>query len=228
MTKINSIVAGGCFPTPSQPSQPTLPSPTLPRPLPLPLPPKPGGLDKFLTPARSQQLATTQGNQLDSIEKGLKSGALTEQEASKLLGQQAKISEATARAGADGVITAQEAANIRRLQSQAGFDTFLATHNKAHGTAGDATAKTQAAQIGRIADGVRSGSLTGAEASTLISDQADIAQTAGEAKADGEVDFIEEQLLNIRQDAASYEIGKEKRDGEKAPHAKRLHFPVLF
>lgn len=227
MTKINSIVAGGCFPTPSQPSQPTLPSTTLPH-LPLPLPPKPNVVDKFLTPVRSQQLANTQGSQLDSIEKGLKNGSLTEQEASKLLGQQAKISEATARAGADGVITAQEASNIRRLQSQAGFDTFLATHNKAHGTAGDATAKTQAAQIGRIADGVRSGSLTGAEANTLISDQADIAQTAGEAKADGEVDFIEEQLLNIRQDAASYEIGKEKRDGEKAPHAKRLNFPVIF
>jgi hypothetical protein len=42
------------------------------------------------------------------------------------------------------------------------------------------------------------------------------------------VDFIEQQVVNIRQDAASFEIGLEKRDGEKAPHAKRLNFPVLF
>jgi tellurite resistance protein len=227
MTKINSIVAGGCFPTPSP--QPTLPSPTLPRPEPLPLPfPKPGVLDKFLTPARSQQLANTQGRQLDSIQQGLKNGSLTEQEASKLLGQQAQIAEATARAGSDGVISAQEAANIRLMQLKAGLDTFLASHNSARGTPGDAVAKEQAAQIGRIASGVRSGSLTGAEANTLLTDQADIAQTVADARSDGEVDFVEEQMVNIRQDAASFEIGLEKRDGEKAPHAKRLNFPVLF
>jgi len=226
MTKINSIVAGGCFPTPNQPS---LPSPTLPRPEPLPLPtPKPGGLDRFLTPARSQQLANTQGNQLDSIQKGLKSGSITEQEATKLLGQQAKIAEATASASADGVITAKEAATLRGLQTKAGLDTFLATHNRDRSAPGDAVAKEQAAQLGRIAQGVRSGSLTGAEANTLLTDQADIAQTVADAKSDGEVDFIEEQMVNIRQDAASFEIGLEKRDGEKAPHAKRLNFPVLF
>ncbi|KFE64665.1 hypothetical protein [Hyalangium minutum] len=225
MTKINSSVAGPIL----TPSQPTLPSPTLPRPVPLPLPPpKPGTLDKFLTPVRSQQLANTQGSQLDTIQKGLKSGALTEKEASKLLSQQAKIAGTTARAGADGVITAKEAANIRRLQTQAGLDAFAATHNRARGTAGDPTAKAQASQIGQIAQGVRNGSLTGAEANTLLTDQADIAQTVADAKADGEVDFIEEQMVNIRQDAASYEIGKEKLDGEKAPHAKRLNFPVVF
>jgi hypothetical protein len=185
-------------------------------------------LDKFLTPVRSQQLASTQGSQLDSIQKGLKNGSLTEQEASKLLGQQAQIAEATARAGADGKITAQESAHIRLMQAKAGLDTFLATHNKARGTAGDAVAKEQAAQISSIAQGVRSGSLTGAEANTLLTDQADIAQTVSDAKSDGEVDFIEEQLVNIRQAASSVEIGLEKKDGEKAPHAKRLNFPVLF
>ncbi|HYI02766.1 hypothetical protein [Hyalangium sp.] len=226
MTKINSIVAGGCFPAPTSPS---LPKPTLPRPEPLPLPlPKPGGLDRLLTPGRSQQLANSQGNQLDSIQKGLKNGSITEKEAGKLLDQQAKIAQATASASADGVVTAREAASIRLQQAKAGLDVFLATHNRDRSAPRDPVANEQAAQLGRIAQGVRSGSLTGAEANTLLTDQADIARTVADARSDGDVDFIEQQLVGIRQDAASFEIGLEKHDGEKAPHAKRLNFPVLF
>jgi hypothetical protein len=213
----------------SSPTSPVLPKPTLPRPEPLPLPaPKPGGLDRLFTPARSQQLANSQGNQLDSIQKGLTNGSITEKEAGKLLDQQAKIAETTARASADGVVTAREAASIRLQQAKAGLDVFMATHNRERSSPRDPVANEQAAQLGRIAQGVRSGSLTGAEANTLLTDQADIARTVVDARADGEVDFIEEQLVGIRQDAASYEIGLEKRDGEKAPHAKRLNFPVIF
>jgi hypothetical protein len=230
MTSITSKPAGSTLPTLT--TSPSLPKPTLPHPEPLPLPlplPKPGSFDKFLTPARSEKIAGTQASQLETIQKGVKSGAVTEQEAAKLLTEQAKIAEATSRAGADGVITAKEAAGIKLLQAKAGLDVFLASHNGAHSAPADpAVAKAQASQIDRIAQGVRSGSLTGAEASTLLTDQADIATTVADAQSDGDVDFIEKQLVGIRQDAASFEIKKEKTDGEKAPHAKRLHFPVLF
>ncbi len=234
MTKITSSTAG--ITLPSVTTSPSLTKPTLPRPEPLPLPrpeplplPKPGSLDKFLTPVRSQKLADTQARQLDTLQKGVKSGAITEQEASKLLAEQAKVAEATSHAAADGVITAKEAAGIRRLQAKAGFDTFLASHNGAHSAPQDpAVAQQQAAQINSIAQGVRSGSLTGAEANTLLTDQADIAQTVADAQADGNVDFIEKQMVGIRQDAASFEISQDKTNSEKAPHAKRLNFPVLF
>jgi hypothetical protein len=221
MAKITSTVAS-----------PTLPkataTPSLTRPEPRPLPGKPT-LDKLLTPKRSEKLANTQANQLETIQKGVKSGAVTEKEASKLLAQQAKVAEAASKAAADGVITATEAATIQRLQARAGLDVFLAGHNGSHASPRDpALAKKQASQIDRIAQGVRSGSLTGAEANTLLTDQADIAHTAAEAQSDGDVDFIEQQMLNIRQDAASFEIQKEKRDTEKAPHAKRPSFPVVL
>jgi tellurite resistance protein len=229
MTKINSTVAGGTLP--SQSASPSLPSPkpTLPRPEPLPLPlPRPS-LDKFLTSSRSEKVATTQAQQLDSIRKGVVNGSVTEKEASKLLGQQAQIAEATSSATADGVITAKEAASLRGLQAQAGLSVFAASHNATHATPSNpGIAKEQAAQIGRIAQGVRSGSLTGAEANTLLKDQSEIAQEVVSAQSDGELDFIEQQSVDIRQQAASFEIGKEKGDAEKAPHAKRLQFPVLF
>lgn len=228
MTKISSPVAGGTLPSQSA-SQPT-PKPEVLRPEPRPLPPpRPGSLDKFLTPARSERIADTQAGQLDSIRKGVVNGSVTEKEAAKLLNQQAKIAEATSRATADGVLTAKEAADIRRLQTQASLSVFTASHNSAHAKPSDpAVAKAQAAQIGSIAQGVRSGSLTGAEANTLLKDQAEIATDVAAAQADGEVDFVEQQAVNIRQDAASFGISQEKRDGEKAPHAKRLHFPVLY
>ena len=42
------------------------------------------------------------------------------------------------------------------------------------------------------------------------------------------MDFIEKQLVGIRQDAASVEISLDKRNSDKAPHASRLNFPVIF
>ncbi|WP_224245818.1 hypothetical protein [Hyalangium gracile] len=190
---------------------------------------KPGALDKFLTPVRSEKIASTQARQLDTIQKGIKSGAVTETEAAKLLAQQAKIAEATSKASADGVISAREALSIQLQQAKAGLDVFLASHNRTQASPRDpAVAKAQASQIGSIAQGIRNGSLTGAEANTVLADQADIAQTVADAQADGEVDFIEQQMVNIRQDAASFEIGLEKGDAEKAPHARRSSFPVVY
>lgn len=227
MTKISST-AGTTLPTLTASPSPT--KPTLPKPEPLPVP-KPGTniLDKFLTPSRSENLAKNQAGQLDSIEKGVKSGALTEKEASKLLTEQANVSEATSAAAADGVITAQESAKIQLMQAKAGLDVFLASHNGTHAAPQDpAVAKKQASQLDRIAQGVRSGSLTGDEASTLLKDQADIAQTVSDAQSDGDVDFIEKQMVGIRQDAASFAISQDKHNDDKAPHASRLKFPVLF
>jgi hypothetical protein len=234
MTTINPTVTGAALPTVSQPSvaapkpaqaQPALPQTPEVKPN---LQVKPNIVDRFLTPQRSQDLANTQANQLDSIRKGIQSGNITQQEAAKLLEQQAHVSRATASATADGVITSAEAASIRRLQSKAGGDVFQAAHNRDRGAPIDrAFAKEQVAQLGNIAQGVRSGSLTGAEANTVLADQADIAQTTADAQADGELDFIEKQMLGIRQDAASEEIRLEKRDNEKAPHASRRP-PVVF
>ncbi len=226
MTTINPAATGVALPLASQPTL-AAPKPALPQPAQVTV--KPNIVDRFQTPHRSQDLANTQAHQIDSIRQGIQNGSITAAEAGRLLDQQAQVSQATASASADGVITAREAAGIRRLQRQAGVDVFKATHNSDRGAPLDrAVTRGQSAQLDRIAQGVRSGSLTGTEADTLLKDQADISRTVGESQADGQLDFIEKQMLGIRQDAASHEIGLLKSNSDKAPHASRLNFPVAL
>jgi len=249
-----SILPGGYYPPTPRPTplpRPTpvpLPNPggpiagPFPRPTPLPFPnpgpfptplpspfpfPTPGGptlQDRLQTKDRSAALADRQGDQLDSIQEGVRNGTVSQDEATKLLNQQARVSSATARATADGVITSAEAAQIRRLQAQADDSIFEATTSRElRPQAQDAAAtERQAQQIATIAAGVRNGTITGDEARTLLREQVGVAQALDRAQ-DG---FGNDPWANIevmlRQWMAGNNIQREKSDFQQAPHGKRI------
>jgi hypothetical protein len=200
----------------------------LPQPLPLPLPPGGNIMDRFLTPQRSERMADKQGDQLENIQRGVQDGTVSQQEATRLLEQQARIADAQARASADGVVTGAEAAQIQRMQLRADQSIFQAESTREFGINSPdlATKQIQAAQIGNIAEGIRSGNLTGGEAGSLLRDQSTIARAAGRAESSFGQDPFAKLEVAIRQLHAEYNIRNESTDAQKAPHATRFNFPI--
>jgi CRISPR/Cas system-associated endoribonuclease Cas2 len=231
MSKISSSPIAGlvpgssCVPTPS-PSLPTIP--TLPTPIPTPLPPFPpgggiGGLKDAINQRNSSQVANAQANQLEQIQRGVQNGTISTQEATKLLEQQAKIAESVKAAQADGFMSSSERANIQRQQMMAGFGVAQASSSMELGnllSRDNHLSQRQAEQIGSIAQGVRSGSLTGGEASSLLQGQANISRSLANAQADGHVSLGEMVNTYFQQEGAGQNIQREKGDLEKSPHAR--------
>jgi hypothetical protein len=212
---------GGCFPVPTP----------LPRPMPLPFPgfPDHGGLRDAINKARSAAVANTQANQLEQIQRGVENGTISQDEAAGLLKQQAAIAETVKRAQADGFISRSERAAIQRQQFQAGFGIHEARSSFEFESLfqDQDVAHAQAQQIGSIAEGIRSGDLSSREASSLLRGQADIAREVAEAQDDFHMDPFEKLGTALRLAEAAYDIHREKRDFEKAPHG-RNRFPVIF
>ena len=75
-------------------------------------------------------------------------------------------------------------------------------------------------QHARIAQGVKSGELTKAEAKDLRGDQQEIRTEEKAFKADGKLTKDERQELHQDQNAASKEIYAEKHDEQERPRAK--------
>jgi CRISPR/Cas system-associated endoribonuclease Cas2 len=215
MSKITSSPIAGlvpgssCVPTPS-PSLPTIPT-------------LPGGLKDAINQKRSTEVANTQAGQLEQIQRGVQNGTISQQEATTLLEQQAKIAESIKAAQADGFISASERAGIQLQQLVAGFgvaqasDSYEFDHLFSRDTD---LSQRQAEQIGSIAQGVRSGSLTGGEASSLLAGQANIARSLANAQSDGHVSLGEMVNTYFQQESAGQDIKREKGDLEKAPHAR--------
>jgi len=75
-------------------------------------------------------------------------------------------------------------------------------------------------QHARIAQGVKSGELTKAEAKDLRGDQRGIRKEERAFKSDGKLTKDERQELNQDQNAASKEIYQEKHDSQERPRAQ--------
>lgn len=219
----------GPFPFPNPLPSP-LPYPN-PGPFPTPFPgtPNPTLKDRLLTPDRSARLADRQADQLEDIQQGVRNGTVSQDEASRLLGQQSRISSATARATADGVVTASEAAQIRRLQAQADNSIFEATTSREFrpSTQDPSVTERQAQQIANIAAGVRNGTITGAEARQLLTEQVGIANAVGQRQDGFGTDPLGDIQVLLRQLQASLNIYQEGSDSQKAPHARRNELPTL-
>ena len=78
----------------------------------------------------------------------------------------------------------------------------------------------QLRQHERIAQGVKSGELTHAEAKDLRGDQKGIRQEERQFKSDGKLTKNERQELHQDQGAASKEIYQEKHDAQERPKAQ--------
>ncbi|WP_309894813.1 hypothetical protein [Archangium sp.] len=225
MTKITSSPTAGilpgspCVPSPTPtPSQPTSPTQPLPGGV-------LGGLKEALNQKNSQDVANAQANQLEQIQRGVQNGSISSQESAKLLEQQAKIAETIKQAQSDGFMSSSERADIKRQQMMAGFGVAQASSNYEIGSLlsrNQELSSRQAEQIGSIAQGVRSGNLSGAESSSLLSGQANIARSLANAQADGRVNLGEMVGTYLQQQSAGKDIQREKGDLEKAPHAGGL------
>lgn len=79
--------------------------------------------------------------------------------------------------------------------------------------------RVEHSQHKRIAQGVKSGELTHAEAKDLRSDQKGIHQEEKTFKSDGKISKDERQELHQDQTAANKEIYQEKHDGQERPKA---------
>jgi CRISPR/Cas system-associated endoribonuclease Cas2 len=181
-----------------------------------------------MTQKRSAQMANTQGQQLDRIQQGVANGTVSEKEAAQLLDQQARIAKEIARSQSDGVVTSEEQAKIRMLQMGASLGIHQATSSRELSSFGRdrATTQAQAQQVGQIADGIRSGDLTGREASVLLRNQANLSRDMVNARADGKIDISERMSLSLNQWQAGRDIQRESSDFEKAPHARK-QFHIL-
>jgi hypothetical protein len=216
------------FPTPL-PTPLPYPNPgPFPGPFPGPTPP-PTLKDRLATPDRSARLADRQADQLEDIQQGVRNGTVSQDEASRLLGQQSRISSATARATADGVVTAAEAAQIRRLQAQADNSIFEATTSREFrpSTQDPSVTERQAQQISNIAEGVRNGTITGAEARRLLTEQVGIANAVGQQQDSFGSDPLGGLQVLLKQLQAGLNIYQEQTDFQKAPHARRNELPTL-
>jgi hypothetical protein len=239
MSKITSspsaglLPGSGCIPTPS-PSLPTIPSlPTLPTLPGLPRPPFGGGiggLKDAINQRRSAEVANAQAGQLEQIQRGVQNGTISSEEATKLLEQQAKIADAVKAAQADGFMSASERADIQRQQREARASVSQASSSYEINhllSRNPELSQRQAEQLGSIAQGLRSGSLTGGEASSLLTGQADISRSLATAQADGRLSLSELVSTYVKQESAGKSIDSEKKDLEKAAHARR-RLPTTF
>ena len=70
-----------------------------------------------------------EANQQARIDAGVASGQLTRREALRLEREQVRISQAEARAKADGVVTPRERRQLERMQKQASVDVHAQKHD---------------------------------------------------------------------------------------------------
>ncbi len=159
-----------------------------------------------------------QQHQQSRIQQGVASGELTRGETRRLQAGQRHIRYEERAYRADGQLTRSERADLHRDQNQASRDIYRQKH--------DGQSRPPAAvrdpgvngrqhnQHDRIAQGVRSGSLTRDEAQGLRAEQRSIRQDERGYKSDGTLTRDERKDLHQDLNAASRSIYNEKHDSE--------------
>jgi hypothetical protein len=159
-----------------------------------------------------------QHHQSQRIEQGTKSGELTRGETRRLQAEQRQIRHEERAYKADGHLTAAERADLHRDLNRASGDIYRQKHDAQHRTAAavrdPGVNARQRNQHDRIAQGVRSGSLTKDEAKGLRDEQRTIRQEERQYKSDGMLTREERKDLRQDLDVASRNIYSEKHDAE--------------
>jgi hypothetical protein len=182
---------------------------------------------------RPPRAKVREGAQADRIRDGVKDGSLTKGETGKLIQEQKKVRDMAKDVTSDGEVTLKEKALLDRAQDKASADIFGERHD-AEGTMGpvldpdrwkvwspgvNARERNQAL---RIAQGIRSGSLTADETKTLLGMEADIRKTEREMKSDGVLTLDERKTLHQELNEASKAIFDLKHDGDRVWHVRPL------
>ena len=173
---------------------------------------------------RDPRVNTRQHNQRERIQQGVRSGELTRRETRHLAEEQRDIRQLERAYKSDGTLTAAERRDLRHEQNQASRDIYRQKHDAQDRPAvppavrDPGVNRRQGNQTGRIAQGVKSGELTQAEAQELREGRRDIRELEREYKSDGTLTRDERQDLHQQLNQQSREIYEEKHDEEtRAP-----------
>lgn len=169
--------------------------------------------------AQSSRIDERQAEHQKRIERGVKSGELTKQEAERLQKGQARIQSMEDKARADGKITREERRRIEYAQDRESQRIRRETHNKetAKSASPSRIDQRQAEQQRRIDQGVKSGQLTDKEAARLQKGQARVQKMEDKARADGKITAEERRRIEHTQDQQSKKIYREMHDKQTAP-----------
>lgn len=165
--------------------------------------------------------ADRNATQQRAIEQGLQSGQLTVQEASRLERQESGVERMQSRALRDGTLNANEQAHITQAQDRVGrqiarqsSDAQITNPNSPSSRRMQADVQRDVNQQERIAQGVRSGQLTGGEAGRLEQGQSHINRMEARAGADGHVGRYEQQRIQGADNRQSHNIYNQRHDGQ--------------
>ncbi len=160
-------------------------------------------------------------NQQTRIEQGLKSGALTTQEAARLEQGEAKIQREQARALQDGKLTPAEKAKIQADQNRESAAIQKLKTNDKVGNPDSASSQRMQADVQRninqqqrIENGVKSGELTKRETANLERGQARVERKEARAGRDGHIGAKEQARIQGAENHQSKRIFKEKHDAQ--------------
>jgi len=157
-----------------------------------------------------------QANQQDRIRDGVRDGELTGREARTLEWKEARVAELERRLKADGTLSPSERAKLQSELSDLSKEIYQQKHDaqsRPH-TADPGVNRRQASQQDRIAQGVKSGELTGREAKTLERKEARVAEIERRMKSDGKLSASERAKLQRELDLLSKEIHHQKHDAQ--------------
>ena len=159
------------------------------------------------------------------IRSGVKDGSLTKGEAGRLIREQKRIDHAAIKAGADGKVTLKEKARLEHMQDKASHHIARERHDK-QGEMGPTpdpkkldpgVNQRQRNQKHRVAQGIRSGSLTRDEAKAIVAQEKEIAKLEHQMKSDGVLTKDERKTLHDMLAETSNLIFAEKHDDETRP-----------
>lgn len=162
-------------------------------------------------------------NQQTRIESGLKNGSLTTREASHLEGQQARVDRLQAQDLRDGHLSPQERARLQRAQNRASRDIHRDASDQARGNPESPSSERMQADVQRdvnqqtrIAQGLKSGSLTHQEAGKLEHGQARDDRREAIAGRDGHVGARAQRAIQRHENRQSQAIFATKHNDHQA------------
>jgi hypothetical protein len=160
-----------------------------------------------------QRIDNRQDNQKAAIEKGVKSGQISAEEAARLQKGQERVRKMEKDAMADGKMTKDEKVKLEQAQDRQRERIRAATDKKENTQA--RIDGRQANQQARIDKGVKSGQLTKEEAAWLQEGQERVRRLEAEAMADGVITKEEKLKIEQAQDMQRQRIKNEGRDGQR-------------
>ena len=173
--------------------------------------------------AQTTVATTTQRDvhQEQRIENGLQDGSITTRENALLQRDEAHVDKMQARDLKDGTLSPAERARLTAAQDRTSRDIAAARHNGVNGNPLSASSQRAQAetqrninQQGRIAAGVKDGSLTHREAARLENGQAHVDAREARVGADGHVSAAEQRRVARADNRQSARIHHQRHDAQ--------------